>query len=131
MGVDYKAFAVIGYKVSAEILQDNLIQKKKERLCEHQNQTGKFCSECGKPVWGECSNYYNVFEALDTLKIPIVCDNTEAVYYYIGTATENDKDCINLKALDQIKMEADEFMKTLGLNPSKFTFGVWAIQYTY
>lgn len=134
MSVTYKSYAVLGYRISVNVLEDKLIKKEKVRLCTHPNQTGKYCNECGKPVWGESTNYGGVVEALEELKITWVSNGADSNDYCIGIYTEDsdytrDSLCIRLDNLEEYKKSIDAWMIKLGLNPNDFNFGVWAVQY--
>lgn len=59
MGIYMSATAIIGVKFtpSEPIVTESFI-----RGCEHAGSDGKFCSECGAPIWKDRTTYEQQFE---------------------------------------------------------------------
>ena len=129
MGHTVSAHAVIGYRLSKEELE-GLITYTKVRNCEHSEQNGKFCSECGKAVWKDVADYYHAYDLLDTLKIPY---ETDLEYFYIGLSAEESpySKILNFAEIDlaKNKAEADNYLTILNLKPENYKFGLWAVLY--
>ena len=57
MGYSVYMYKIFGVKIPGSEIK----RKEKKRGCNHPEGSGKFCSECGKPMWIE--NTYNILES--------------------------------------------------------------------
>ena len=53
MGASPAGLCVLGYRVDALKVRDALTTRKTVRGCAHPEGAGKFCAECGAPMWTE------------------------------------------------------------------------------
>lgn len=135
MGVDYYANSVIGMGISPELLE----KEQRRRGCGHPEGRGRYCAECGKPMYISTKESIDGFDGdtLFGLAVSSSTDNGYFVVHLVGVTTDSsrsdsDTGCKMIPLEDDVvaksRQTIKEKLEPAGLWNEK-TFGLWSILY--